>query len=108
VAKKVILETAGGMAATFAAPPTVVDEHDLDDDARQHLQHLVGAVAAPDANAADADTDGPGQLRDARSYQITIEDADGRTVVLSATDGTVSPQFAQLRDWIRENGRTQP
>ncbi|WP_028049321.1 protealysin inhibitor emfourin [Cellulomonas sp. URHD0024] len=97
--KKLTLVTVGGMAAAFAAPPTVVHENDLDDDARHHLHRLVAA-----ADDARTGADEPGQLRDAQSYQISIEADDEPPVVLSATDGSVSPQFAQLRDWIRDNG----
>ena len=102
MAKKITLVTAGGMAAAFAAPPTVVDETDLDDDARLHLQSL---VTAADDDDARADPQDPGLVRDAQSYLISIEDDDEPAVLLSATDGSVSPQFAQLRDWIRDNGQ---
>ena len=100
--KKITLVTVGGMSAAFAAPPTVVHENELDDDARNHLQKL---VAAADDESARAEADEPGPMRDAQSYEISIEVDDEPAVVLSATDGSVSPEFAQLRDWIRDNGQ---
>ncbi|WP_028045565.1 protealysin inhibitor emfourin [Cellulomonas sp. URHE0023] len=102
MATKVTLQTAGGMAAPFAPPPTVVEADDLDEAAQQDLHQLVKAA---DARDPAADDDGPGLRRDAQSYEITVEDTDGSVVVLSAVDGAVTPQFAQLRDWIRDHGR---
>jgi len=99
VARRVVLETAGGVAAIVAARAMVVDDGDLDDDGRRRLGELV--AAAGDTQADDE----PGERRDAQTYQITVEDPDGPSLVLSATDGSVPAPFAELRDWIRANGQ---
>ena|GEM_PF-2964610 len=101
MARRVVLETAGGVAAIFAARALVVDDDELDDDGRRRLSELV--TAADDDHEAVGT--GPGLLRDAQTYQITVEHPGGPSLVLSATDGSVPPPFAELRDWIRDNGR---
>ncbi|MBD8057970.1 hypothetical protein IC607_03195 [Cellulomonas sp. JH27-2] len=103
MARRVVLETAGGVAAIFAARALVVDDDELDDHGRRRLSELV--TAADDGSHADP---GPGLLRDAQTYQITVEHPDGPSLVLSASDGHVSPPFAELRDWIRDHGRPAP
>ena len=98
---RVSLDTYGGLAGGVGGTPLVVDTDELDEEARNELRRLVSAAAAaasrggPELAAAD-------QLRDAQTYEITIED-DGNSAVLAATDGSVSEEFAQLRDWLRSH-----
>ena len=101
---RVSLDTYGGLAGGVGGTPLVVDTEELDEEARNELRRLVSAAAAaasrggPVLAAAD-------QLRDAQTYEITIED-DGNSAVLAATDGRVSEEFAQLRDWLRSHQRS--
>lgn len=101
---RVSLDTYGGLAGGVGGTPLVVDTDELDEEARNELRRLVSAAAAaasrggPVLAAAD-------QLRDAQTYEITIED-DGNSAVLAATDGSVSEEFAQLRDWLRSHQRS--
>ena len=101
---RVSLDTYGGLAGCVGGTPLVVDTDELDEEARNELRRLVSAAAAaasrggPVLAAADP-------LRDAQTYEITIED-DGNSAVLAATDGSVSEEFAQLRDWLRSHPRS--
>ncbi|MGE2731261.1 protealysin inhibitor emfourin [Mycolicibacterium vaccae] len=92
----VSLRTYGGLTGGLGRPAHVVDTADLDDTARTELQRLVAAaVGAPRSTPND-------QVRDAQTYEIEIEDR-GTTTVLEAADGSVSPEFAALRDWLRNH-----
>ena len=91
-------------SVAVAAVGAGITLNELDEEARNELRRLVSAAAAaasrggPVLAAAD-------QLRDAQTYEITIED-DGNSAVLAATDGSVSEEFAQLRDWLRSHQRS--
>jgi hypothetical protein len=94
---KVSLQTYGGLAGGLGRPPKIVDDAQLDQTGQAQLRELVAA-----AIAATGRHDQSGQLRDAQTYEIVIED-DGTTTTLEATDGTVPPAFAELRDWVRNH-----
>ena len=102
---KVSLRTYGGQAATINLnrPPHVVDSEDLDDDGKKELQSLVSAATRANAKSV-ATSPGPGTVRDAMSYAITIE-GDGKSEVLEATNGNVPEEFAELRNFVRKHQR---
>ena len=97
---RVSLDTYGGLAGGVGGAPVVVDTDELSEEARNELRRLISAAAAassrdePELAAAE-------QLRDAQTYEITIDDDDGNSAVLQATDGSVPEEFAQLRDFLR-------
>ena len=92
---KVSLSTYGGLAGGLGRPSKVVDDGQLDPDGQAELRALVAA-----AIAATGQGNRSGQLRDAQTYEIVVEDG-GKVVTLEATDGDVPPAFAELRDWMR-------
>lgn len=95
---KVSLNTYGGLSPRLGAPPRVVDSSELADHDHQELQRLVSAAMASAASgSADSDL-----LRDAQTYQITVESGLA-TTVLEASDGSVPDAFAALRNWLREH-----
>jgi hypothetical protein len=93
---KVSLRTYGGQLGGLGQPAHVVDDTELDDDDKRELHRLVAAAAAEPARAQATE-----QLRDAQTYEIEIEDNDN-SVTLEATDGSVPPTFAELRNWLRD------
>jgi hypothetical protein len=93
---KVSLRTYGGQLGGLGHLAHVVDDAELDDDDKRELRRLVAAAAAEPARAQASE-----QLRDAQTYEIEIEDT-GKSVTLQATDGSVPPAFAELRDWLRD------
>ena len=102
---RVSLDTYGGLAGGVGGTPLVVDTDELDEEARNELRRLVSAAAAAAASRGGPELAAADQLRDAQTYEITIED-DGDSAVLAATDGSVSEEFAQLRDWLRSHQRS--
>lgn len=92
---KVSLSTYGGLMGGLGRSAQVVDDAQLDDAAKAELRQLVAAAVASPAPRQET-----GQLRDAQTYEIQIED-DGKVVTLEATDGGVPQAFAELRDWVR-------
>jgi hypothetical protein len=96
---RVSLQTYGGLTGGVGRPAQIVDSGELDDEDRQELHRLVAAARAQSRAAGPPDTE---QLRDAQTYEITIDDG-ADSVVLEATDGSVPADFAQLRDWVRDH-----
>jgi hypothetical protein len=97
---KVSLATHGGHLAGMTArrPPQIVDSGALPRDAAEELARLVAGAKA----AVSAGDSRPELTRDAMAYPITIEDGDrDLPLVLTQWDGTMSPAFAALRNWIR-------
>ena len=94
---KVSLNVYGGLLPRLGAPGRVVDSRELPDHDNQELHRLVSAAMAS-AAAPTTDDD----LRDAQTYQITVESGSA-TTVLEAIDGGVSDAFAALRDWLRDH-----
>jgi hypothetical protein len=92
---KVSLATHGGHLAGFylQQPAQVVDAASLPKDGADELTRLVAAAkAAPSQPQSKL-------ARDATSYTITIENGD--PTVLVQSDGTMSPAFVALRNWIK-------
>jgi hypothetical protein len=95
---KVSLNIYGGLVPRLQAPDHVVDSNELAEHDNKELHRLVSAAMA---SAAPPEA-GDDLLRDAQTYQITVE-SDSATTVLEATDGGVPDSFAALRDWLREH-----
>jgi hypothetical protein len=95
---KVSLNIYGGLLPRLGATDHVVDSDELAEHANQELHRLVSA-AMTSAAAPQTNDD---MLRDAQTYQITVEN-DSATEVLTAADGGVPEAFAALRDWLREH-----
>jgi hypothetical protein len=95
---KVSLSVSGGLIPRLGLPEHLVDSDDLAEQDNRELHQLVSAAmacaAAPPAGSNDL-------LRDAQTYQITVRQASG-TTLLEATDGDVPDAFAALRDWLRQ------
>jgi hypothetical protein len=93
---KVTLTKHGGFAAGMFRPPSIVESSTLAEPDAAELDRLIAAVKlAPVARGEE-----PGQARDAMSYTITIEDAAGETIVITQSDLNLSPDFADLMQWI--------
>jgi hypothetical protein len=94
---RVTLAVHGGLAAgiNLQRPPREVDAETLPPAEAQELARLVdAALAAPP----------PGPARpvpDAMSYTVTVE-RDGTTAVLSASDTSMSAEFADLLGWLEK------
>ena len=94
---KVSLRIYGGLAGGLGRQAKVVDDAQLDAAEKAEVGQLVAAAIASPAQSPDS-----GQLRDAQTYEIQIED-DGNVTTLEATDGSVPPAFAELCDWLRNH-----
>jgi len=97
---RVTLARHGGLAAAInlGMPPLRVDADSLPREAAEELARLVAAAKA----AQPAKEEAPGRARDAMSYTITVED-DGRSVVLTQSDTTMSAAFGALLSWLQEH-----
>jgi hypothetical protein len=95
---RVSLSTYGGLLPGSGAAH-VVDSDELTEPDNEELHRLVSAATATTSAASPA---GPGLMRDAQTYRITI-DNDGATTVLAATAGSVPKEFAALRNWLGDH-----
>jgi hypothetical protein len=97
---KLTLAEHGGLAAglRLGQPPVVVDLSTLPDADVRQLTDLLSAARTDPAPSGPART-----APDAMSYTVTVED-DGTREVLRRTDTTMSEEFAQLLDRLRELG----
>jgi hypothetical protein len=101
---KVSLATHGGHLAGYylGRPPQIVNAESLPKDAAEELARLVEAAkGSPASEHARSDL-----ARDAMSYTITIENGDP-PVVLVQSDGTMSPEFVALRNWIKTHATSR-
>jgi|KBSMisStandDraft_5_1062788.scaffolds.fasta_scaffold86951_2 hypothetical protein len=94
---KVSVRTYGGLMGGLGQPAHVIDDAGLGDSEKAELRRLVAAAATTVTRPRSTE-----QLRDAQTYEIEIDD-DGKVVTLEATDGSVPPGFAALRDWLRDH-----
>jgi hypothetical protein len=93
---KVTLAQHGGLAATMNRVPQVLDAGALPKLAKEELTRLVAAVHAastPEENV---------RARDAMTYTITVQDG-GQPIVLTQSDTTMSPPFADLLAWLEQH-----
>ncbi|MFE5402785.1 protealysin inhibitor emfourin [Streptomyces sp. NPDC056580] len=95
---KVTLEAYGGLAAAanLRRPPEVLDTNALPEGATAELARLLAEAAST------TPPEGADRARDAMSYTITAEAADGVTV-LEQSDAAMTPAFAALLTWIRRH-----
>jgi len=108
---RVSLQTRGGLAAPINRnlPPTVVDTAALPPGKAAELARLVDAVI-PAASPASSPASSPDEAGDAggvrggdmMSYTIVVDDGP-RLTTLTRSDGTMSPEFADLLDWIQDH-----
>jgi hypothetical protein len=96
---RVSLSTYGGLLPGSGAAH-VVDSDELTEPDNEELHRLVSAATA--TTSAASPPAGPGLMRDAQTYRITI-DNDGATTVLAATAGSVPKEFAALRNWLGDH-----
>jgi emfourin len=94
---RVSLSIYGGLLPRFGGTPHVVDIDELAEHDKEELLRLVSAAIA--TTSAVSPPAGADVLRDARTYQIAIENSC-TTRVLEATDGSVPEAFAALRNWL--------
>ncbi len=95
---KVSLDIYGGLLPRLGQQSHVVDSDALAEPDSRELHRLVSAAMACTAYPPAGDD----AMRDAQTYQITVERGP-ITTVLEATDGGVPDAFAALRDWLRDN-----
>ena len=96
---KITLAKHGGLAAGIRLPPHTVDSATLPGGAADELKRLVSAaksVPRPAGNALE-------RARDAMSYTLTLQDDDGKEVVLRQSDVDMTAPFANLLDWINRH-----
>ncbi|WNG85439.1 hypothetical protein C6A87_015875 [Mycobacterium sp. ITM-2016-00317] len=93
---RVSLQTYGGQLGGLGRPEHVVDTDSL---APENSRALAGLIAAAEASLA-APRPTNENLRDAQTYVVEIHEGDASRT-LEATDGSVPPEFARLRDWLR-------
>jgi len=91
---KVTLEEYGGLAAGLSRRPRIVDADALPPAAAAELNRLVEAAKA--ASGGDALEGAPDEM----GYDVTIEDATGKTL-LTRSDTAMTPEFAALMRWIK-------
>lgn len=97
---KVTLTTSGGQLAAIQRrlPPKVVDTGGLPEEAAAELTRLVEAARAADAPPQRR----PDEVPDAQSYKVLVEDG-GEVTILTASDTTMSRDFAALLAWLERN-----
>jgi hypothetical protein len=101
---KISLATHGGQLAGYYLhrPPQIVNAESLPKDAAKELARLVEAAKGAPASGRTR----PDVARDAMSYTITIENGDP-PVILVQSDGTMSPEFVALRNWIKTHATSK-
>lgn len=92
---KVILTKHGGLAAGIRRPPHILDSTALTEAGAKELSRLVTALKA----SPRVEEQGPGRARDAMGYTITLEEDDKQSV-FRQSDTTMSPEFADLLQWL--------
>ena len=97
---RVTLKSFGGISAGMTRPTLEVDATKGPTGSADTLKRLVEAAAAHS-------TAPPRAIPDEMSYALTVCDGD-REHVLHQSDSTMTPQFAQLLDFVRLNGKAQP
>ena len=80
----------------------MLDARALPAEAARKLAELVAAAKA----VADAETSGPGRIRDGMGYTITVED-DGQSTLLRGSDAAMSPAFADLLGWLEQRSEAR-
>lgn len=93
---KVSVREHGGIAAAtrLGRPAKILDGSLLDAAATAELARLITAAKAAQSSA-------PTPRPDAMSYSITVEEDDGTTFTLRASDMGMSPEFDALLSWVQ-------
>jgi predicted nicotinamide N-methyase len=93
---KVSLREHGGIAAAtrLGRPAKILDDSLLDAAAATELARLVAAAKAAQSSAS---TPRPDEM----SYSITVEEDDGTTSTLRASDMSMGPEFDALLSWVQ-------
>jgi hypothetical protein len=93
---KVSLREHGGIAAAtrLGRPAKMLDGSLLDAAAAAELARLVTAAKAAQSSATTP------PRPDEMSYSITVEEDDGTTFTLRASDMGMSPEFDALLSWL--------
>lgn len=95
---KLTLQKHGGLAAGLRQAPCIVESSDLPPSQQVELSRLVELLnTAPTNNTA-----GPGRMRDAMSYHISIDD-EGQVTDHRAMDLNMSEAFANLKTWLERH-----
>lgn len=90
---KITLQRHGGLAA-IRRPPQVLETSQLPPEVAEGLESRIAALG-PEA----AEQPGPGRVRDAMSYTITVDEG-GATKVWRQSDGNMSDAFAALLELL--------
>ncbi|MFL6446517.1 MAG: protealysin inhibitor emfourin [Bryobacteraceae bacterium] len=98
---KVTLAKFGGLAAGIRRPLKAVESASLPESSAAELAQLVASAKAGSIEREPK----PGSVRDAMSYTITVDGA-GQPVVMTQSDGSMSPEFASLLDWLEQHAAT--
>ncbi|MBS1831394.1 MAG: hypothetical protein JST65_01705 [Acidobacteria bacterium] len=96
---KATLATWGGLAPLLATPAVHVDDADLSKEDAATFRSLATQVKDQPARPANP------RARDARSYEVTFETPDGASTTVEQTDATMTPEFADLLQFLRRHHR---
>lgn len=104
---KITLATHGGLPAAInlRLPPRIVDTDTLPGTVAAELSRLVAAAesgSTPEAGAPEKER--PRRIPDEMSYTITVED-HGHQIALTASDTTMSQEFAALLNWLEQHSQ---
>jgi outer membrane lipoprotein SlyB len=94
---KVKLSTWGGLAAAISQRDQTLALTSLPADDAQRAQALATQVIAQGSASVNA------KVRDTRSYELTIEKDDGTTTQVEQSDGSMTPEFAELMQLVRRH-----
>ena len=97
---KVTLATWGGLAPLLATPAVHVDDADLSKEDAATFRSLATQVMGQPAKSPNNP-----HARDARSYEVTFETPDGASTTVEQTDATMTPEFADLLQFLRRHHR---
>jgi hypothetical protein len=102
---KLTLDSSGGLAAglRLGRRSRALDSASLPEPEARRLADLVREAVAegpPDPGEGSA-------TRDGMSYTVTVVDG-GAPVVVHRSDGTMSPAFADLLDWLETHLPAEP
>ena len=95
---KVTLKKNGGLAAGVHQPPCVVEFSTLAAQQHEELSRLVAELRAAPAVKHES----PGSMRDAMTFEITIDDND-MSIVYRQADLQMSEAFGNLLTWIEKH-----
>lgn len=98
---KITLYEFGGHLAGMQRPPKVVELSGVSTKDAAEWERLLAAVEAE----ASPQVLGPGKLRDAMGYRISLETEDGKSIELRRSDANMSQDFFELKEWISRHSK---